>query len=252
MITAIILVRGGSKGIPLKNMADVGGMSLIRRSVLLCREVVDRVIVSTDHTDIMHEASQAGAEVVVRPPHMATDYASSRSCLVHVRDTLHITGTILFAQCTAPMATTEDLTACIDGVQRNPSIYYYGYDMACVVHPYHGLVIDADGDCINCDLINGVLRQDQPTYYEIAGSAWAFNATYLDQTMYSGRINWVVRPGKRLDIDTPEDLWQARQLVKDPIVMPELVGVSRQGMRPPRMSGTCVPCATAPGGGQKL
>ena len=211
--TAIIPARGGSKGIPRKNLQDVGGMSLIKRAVRLCRLACDRVIVSTDDYDISVEAAKAGASVVRRPDRLATDTASTHEVLRFVRDTCNLAGRILLHQCTAPATIVQDLVRCLDGMA--------GYDLACCVYRYDGLVIQ-DGRCINASLTTTVPRRQDLEQYEIAGSAWAFDASYLDKPFYSGNVNWIVCDGKRLDIDTPYDLWVARQLIKEPVVMPDM------------------------------
>ena len=82
---AIIPARGGSKGVPGKNIKILAGKPLIVHTIehaLMARQV-NRTIVSTDDAEIAHIARQNGAEVVMRPPELATDGASSEAALLH-------------------------------------------------------------------------------------------------------------------------------------------------------------------------
>src|SRR5699024_9258628 len=78
---AIIPARGGSKGIPLKNLQKVAGISLLARAITAAKSSpsIDRVIVSTDHEGIAAEALRTGAEVSHRPAEIAGDAATSES-----------------------------------------------------------------------------------------------------------------------------------------------------------------------------
>lgn len=82
---AVIPARGGSKGIPKKNLQTVGGRNLVSRAVKTASDAawVNRVVVSTDDEDIAKTASDAGALVVWRPAHLATDESSSEEVVIH-------------------------------------------------------------------------------------------------------------------------------------------------------------------------
>jgi N-acylneuraminate cytidylyltransferase len=89
-IIAIIPARGGSKGIPGKNICPVGGKPLLAWSIEQARQTpqVSRVFVSTDSAEIAAVAREWGAEVVMRPPEISGDTASSESALIHALDYL--------------------------------------------------------------------------------------------------------------------------------------------------------------------
>jgi len=116
-VVAIIPARGGSKGVPGKNLRRVGGVSLVERAVLACRAAssIDQVYVTTDDPDIASAAVNAGAEVVSRPVDLAGDAASSESALLHALEQVALTGAepqaLVFVQCTSPFidAATLDL-----------------------------------------------------------------------------------------------------------------------------------------------
>ncbi|HWH96886.1 MAG TPA: NTP transferase domain-containing protein, partial [Pseudolysinimonas sp.] len=114
-VVAVIPARGGSKGVPGKNLRRVGGMPLIGRAVAAARAAsrVDRVVVSTDDDEIAAVAREWGAEVVDRPAALAGDTASSESALMHTLDTLRSrgveTGILVFLQATSPFIDPADL-----------------------------------------------------------------------------------------------------------------------------------------------
>ena len=87
---ALIPARGGSKGIPGKNLQPIGGRPLVLRSIQAAQASrgVGRVVVSTDDQAIRSLALEAGAEVVSRPEAIAGDTASSESALLHALEVL--------------------------------------------------------------------------------------------------------------------------------------------------------------------
>jgi CMP-N,N'-diacetyllegionaminic acid synthase len=117
-ITAIIPARAGSKGIPGKNLWAFEGVTLLERAIRLGRACkrVGRVIVSTDDQKMMDLALRAGAECPsLRPPHLATDTATSAAVVEHVvRESDVERGHILLLQVTSPLRLLGDLDAFLD------------------------------------------------------------------------------------------------------------------------------------------
>lgn len=116
---AIIPARGGSKGVPGKNLRQVGGVSLVERAVTACAGArnIDAVYVSTDDPFISAAAQRAGAAVIERPADLAGDLASSESALLHGLDHLATAGhhpeILVFVQCTSPFIQSGDLEAAV-------------------------------------------------------------------------------------------------------------------------------------------
>ncbi len=131
MITAIIPARGGSKGVPGKNLRRVGGRSLVARAVEACLRTrsIDAVYVTTDDHQIAAEAEAAGARVIIRPAVLAGDTASSEAALLHALDELaavHLEPDVLvFVQCTSPFISAVDLDRAVDLVvnRRAESVF---------------------------------------------------------------------------------------------------------------------------------
>lgn len=115
-ILALIPARGGSKGIPHKNLAPLGGRPLLAWTVEQARQTpeVDRVVVSTDDEEIARAAREWGAEVVARPPELAGDEASSESALAQAVDALAREGyepdLVVFLQATSPLRKSDEIT----------------------------------------------------------------------------------------------------------------------------------------------
>ncbi len=140
-VLAVIPARGGSKGVPAKNLAPVGGVPLVTRAVRECRAArhVTHVVVSTDDAAIAETGRQAGAEVVLRPADLAGDTATSEAAVLHALDAheaLHgaRVDVVLLVQCTSPFLTRED----VDGVAA--AVAHGAADTAVTVAPFHGFV----------------------------------------------------------------------------------------------------------------
>lgn len=212
---ALIPARGGSKGIPGKNLQLVGGVSLVGRSVAaaLASQRVGRVVVSTDDDAIAEEALKHGAEVVRRPAAIAGDTASSESALLHALDCLEEQGPLpaqlVFLQCTSPFTQGQQIDrvlAALDAAEVNSSF---------AVAPWHGFLWREDGRGINHDpQLPRQRRQDlEPAYLE-TGAIYAMNTAAFRQCGSRFCAPWqpVVIEDAGPEIDTPDDLELCRQL----------------------------------------
>lgn len=118
-VVAVIPARGGSKGVPGKNLRRVGGVSLVARAAASCLAAgsIDEVYVSTDDDEVAAEARAAGGSVIDRPADLAGDLASSESALLHALDVLGAAGRsvdiVVFVQCTSPFIAASDLDAAV-------------------------------------------------------------------------------------------------------------------------------------------
>ncbi len=122
MITCIIPARGGSKGIPKKNLLPINGKPLIAWSIeqALGSTLVDEVIVSSDSREIGEVAEHYGASWLMRSDATASDTASSESCLLEVLETLNYEPElIVFLQATSPIRQHDDIDNAIKVLARN-------------------------------------------------------------------------------------------------------------------------------------
>jgi YrbI family 3-deoxy-D-manno-octulosonate 8-phosphate phosphatase len=219
-VLAVIPARGGSKGVPAKNLAPVGGVPLVTRAVRECRSArrVTDVVVSTDDRAIAAAAREAGAEVVLRPAAIAGDTATSEAAVLHAMDAheaLHGTAVdvVLLVQCTSPFLVREDIDEVAAAVVEN------GADTAVTVAPFHGFVWrDADGaggQGVNHDKDYRPRRQDRPQDFLETGAAYAMDAAGFRRHAHRffGRTDLVrTDPARVLEIDDPHDLARARAL----------------------------------------
>ncbi|MGW7525478.1 cytidylyltransferase domain-containing protein [Streptomyces sp. NPDC054783] len=221
-VLAVIPARGGSKGVPAKNLAPVGGVPLVARAVRECRatRLVTDVVVSTDDQAIAAAAREAGAEVVLRPAAIAGDTATSEAAVLHAMDAheaLHgaTVDAVLLVQCTSPFIVREDIDGVAGAVVEN------GADTAVTVAPFHGFIWrEADaasegGVGVNHDKSYRPRRQDRPQDFLETGAAYAMDAAGFrkHQHRFFGRTELVrTDPARVLEIDDPHDLARARAL----------------------------------------
>ena len=214
---ALIPARGGSKGIPGKNLQEVEGVSLVGRSVqaALASTRVSRVVVSTDDDAIAAAARSHGAEVVRRPEHLSGDTASSESALLHALEQLSMDGPLppqlVFLQCTSPFTSGEQIDqvlAALDAPAVNSSF---------AVAAWHGFLWRGDGRGINHDPQQPrQRRQDlEPAYLE-TGAIYAMDmAAFRDSgSRFCPPWQPVVLEHPGPEIDTPSDLALCRALAQ--------------------------------------
>lgn len=240
VVLAVIPARGGSKGVPAKNLAQVGGVPLIARAVRAClaaRKVTD-VVVTTDDPAIA-EAARAAADTlgeasrlhcVHRPRAIAGDTATSEAAVLHALDAYEAmhgrtVGVVLLVQCTSPFVTRED----IDGVAAE--VAHRGADTAVTVAPFHGFVwrdgtaVEEDNYGVNHDKAHRPRRQDRPQDHLETGAAYAMDAEGFrtHRHRFFGHTALVATdPARVLEIDDPHDLARARALAPllDPSPLP--------------------------------
>ncbi len=209
MTTVVIPARGGSKGIERKNLQTINGETLVARAIRTALLVTDRVYVSTDCPEIADEAIAADVVVVPRPACLATDEASTLNVLRQAVWKEEITGTIVLLQCTAPLTTVDDIRSCVWGAECDE------WDLAVACHKFDGFVLDNVGHCVNRQITGGVpRRQDLEPQWQISGSVWACDVSYLEREWYDGGVLPILSEHPiLLDIDTPADLTLARALL---------------------------------------
>ena len=239
-VLAVIPARGGSKGVPAKNLAQVGGIPLVARAVRAClgsAEVTD-VVVTTDDPAIAEAATEAAAALgeaarlhcVQRPEAIAGDTATSEAAVLHALDTYEerpgrTADVVLLVQCTSPFVTRED----IDGVAA--AVAHEGADTAVTVAPFHGFVW-RDGHAVedgtygvNHDKAVRPRRQDRPQDLLETGAAYAMAVPGFrtHRHRFFGHTALVrTDPARVLEIDDPHDLARARALAPllDPSPLP--------------------------------
>jgi N-acylneuraminate cytidylyltransferase len=209
----VILARGGSKGVPGKNMRPVGGVSLIGRAVRAGMQARSQaaVYVSTDDASVAAEARRFGARVIDRPADISGDTASSEAGWLHalplIRADLPDLEHLVFLQCTSPFITGTDIDACMAALQDA------GAACALSVVEDHsflwGLDADGRGTGQNHDhTTQRKRRQDLPPQYRENGAIYCVNVAAFEATgqRFCGPVALCPVDQPPLEIDSLADL----------------------------------------------
>ncbi len=190
---AVIPARGGSKGLPRKNLMTLGPLSLIGHALASAREAkrLGRVIVSTDDAEIAEEARRCGGEVpFLRPAPLASDEAGMLPVLQHAVRWLEGTGArpdlVVLLQPTSPFRTGGDIDATIEtlldgGADSAQTLVDAAYHPFFMVRLEAGRTVPLFPDALG----QYVRRQDPPRAYQPSGSVYV---TRRDVLMDQGRI----------------------------------------------------------------
>lgn len=211
-VVAVIPARGGSKGVPGKNLKRVGGVPLVARAIASAREAtrIDRVVVSTDDAEIAAVAREWGAEVVDRPAELAGDTASSESALLHALEALDARGVrtrvLVFVQATSPFIDAADLDDAVGRVLEGSESSVFAAVESWSFLWRHG----ADGMVgVNHDAARRPRRQDREPEYLETGAFYVLDAAgfRLARHRFFGRTGVaLVAERGAIEIDTPDQL----------------------------------------------
>ena len=210
-IITIIPARGGSKGVPGKNLRPLAGKPLIAHSILDAQaaHLVDRIYVTTDDPEIASVSRSYGAEIIQRPVELATDTASSESALIHAVTEIEKTGVnpelIVFLQCTSPLRNGIDIDRAIEQLQNENA------DSLVSVSPSHRFLwhhVNGVGQSINYDYRHRQRRQDMNPQYMENGSIYIFKPWVLKElnNRLGGKVSlFVMKEEQSHEIDSLED-----------------------------------------------
>lgn len=218
-VLGLITARGGSKGLPGKNLIDLAGRPLIAWTIEAARGslYIDRLILSSDDPAIIAVAGEWGCEApFVRPAELAGDDTPSVPVILHALDALDETFDLLvLLQPTSPLRATEDIDACIGRCRP-------GGAPACVsvcepeTSPYWTYAMDAGGHLRPLVTPPGgslpSRRQDLPPAYTLNGAVYAARVPWFrERRAFLGpeTVGQAMPPERSVDIDTEADLKMA-------------------------------------------
>ena len=221
-ILVIIPARGGSKGIPHKNIKPLAGKPLIHYTIDVARQIVadEDICVSTDDLEIVQCVEEYGLKVpFVRPAELATDTAGTYEVLLHALSFYEQQGkqydVVLLLQNTSPFRTANQ-------VKEALALYQSDIDMVvsvkeCSANPYYCVFEEnQDGYLKICKGDGNITRrQDAPKVYEYNGAIYVINPQSLKQmplNKFSRRIKYVMDEQSSLDLDTMND-WKMAELI---------------------------------------
>lgn len=203
-IKTVILARGGSKGIPNKNIVGINGKPLLRYTIDAAKKSNAKdVWVSTDCPRIMMVAIQNKANVLMRPSSISGDKCKSEEALLHFAKTIKF-DTLVFIQPTSPLILPEDINKGLDMIKSGL------YDSVFSAHKEHWIPrwtmeVKPDG----WDVASRPMRQDREEKWIENGAVYITTRKQLEESKlrYGGNIGILEMPMHRsFQIDTMEDL----------------------------------------------
>ncbi len=223
-ILVIIPARGGSKGIPHKNIKPLNGKPLIHYTIDVALQIVsdENICISTDDNEIIQCVENYGLKVpFVRPAELATDTAGTYEVLLHALSYYEQQGKqydiVLLLQNTSPFRTSEQ-------VKEALSLYRPEVDMVvsvkeCSANPYYCVFEENSEGFLNICKGDGNItrRQDAPKVYEYNGAIYVINPQSLKQmplNKFPHRIKYVMDEKSSLDLDTMNDWYMAELMLK--------------------------------------
>ena len=226
-ILVVIPARGGSKGIPHKNIKPLDGKPLIYYTIDTARAIVDDddICVSTDDIEIINCVEKYGLSVpFVRPTELATDTSGTYEVLLHALDfyeKLHKKyDVVLLLQNTSPFRNAEQ-------VKEALKLYRPEIDMVvsvkeCAANPYYCVFEEnEDGFLRVCKGDGNIFRrQDAPTVYEYNGAIYVINVESLKTThmhKMQKRVKYLMDDRSSFDLDTMWDWTMAEMIIKQNI-----------------------------------
>lgn len=223
-VVAVIPARGGSKGIPRKNLVRIAGRPLIASTIGAAREAasVDRVLVSTDDSEIASVARELGAEVpFLRPPGLADDAAPILWVLQHALAWLEsrsvVVEALVLLQPTSPLRTGRHIEEAIALFRSTPASSVVSVvEVPHQFNPVSVMKLSTQGTLTPFfkDQVFATRRQDKPKAYARNGPAVLVSHP---DTLRSGELYgisclpYLMSQEDSLDIDTPQDLLLAEQ-----------------------------------------
>lgn len=238
-ILAVIPARGGSKGIPRKNLVRLAGKPLLAHAIESARAsiYINRIVVSTDDKEIAEVAKSFGAEQVQRPAEISGDHSSSESALLDALAQLHNIDSyepdlLVFLQCTSPLTLPEDIDGTIQTLLSKSA------DTAFAVTPFHYFLWREDQEeetavAINHESRLRPLRQEKEPQYLETGAVYVMRTQGFREAQhrfFGKTVMHVIPPERCLEIDEPVDLlvaevkMRARDEQQRRAMLPERIG----------------------------
>lgn len=220
-VLAVIPARGGSKGIPRKNIRLLNGKPLIAWSIEAAQRSkhIDYVIVSSDDSEIIDVARSWGCDVpFVRPAELARDDTPGIAPILHALQSVQAFECVVLLQPTSPLRTSEDIDGCLELMYRMKA-------PACVSlteaqhSPYWMYTLDGSNHM--APVLNSsapiLRRQDSPRVYLLNGGVYTARSQWLmeRQTFLADEtVGYMMPPERSLDIDTEIDFVVAEHCMR--------------------------------------
>lgn len=220
-ILVVIPARGGSKGLPGKNIKELCGKPLIGYSIDVARTITsdDHICVSTDDNQIKSVVENYGLKVpFLRPEALATDSSTTNDVLLHAIEYYEKQGKqydkILLLQPTSPLRTEMELKEAL-------ALYRHDIDMVVSVMKSHAPAVlckeNEDGFLELVHNKNAVGRQSLQTFYEYNGAIYVINVKSLKEkglASFTRKVKYIMPKESSIDIDDIYDFMLAEQIIQ--------------------------------------
>jgi len=219
-VLALITARGGSKGVPGKNIMMAGGKPLVAWSIEAARKskYIDRLIISSDDDEIISVASAFGCDApFVRPSELANDDAITYDVAIHAIDFLEERFNILVVlQPTSPLRIAEDIDRCIEcSLSTGSCVSLVETDKS----PYWMYKLPTESSMVPLLQSDKAIlrRQDAPPIFMLNGAVYAVDCNWLKRNgsfINDDTVPYVMPKDRSLDIDTHDDFEIFERLLK--------------------------------------
>lgn len=222
-LLAILPARGGSKGVPKKNIRLLGGKPLISYTIEAAKGIsaIDRLVVSTDSAEIAEIARMCGADVpFLRPKELAGDAEPVSTAILHLLDALPEYDSILLLQATSPFRQKDDIEGFLSFAKRNAAKVCVS--ISEVEHSPYWMYTTGKGGRLRPVLEMSAeklyQRQKLPLCYRLNGALYYAQTPYYKEHqtfLTDDTFGYVMERSHSLDIDTEEDLAMAEWLLEN-------------------------------------
>ncbi|WP_367237608.1 acylneuraminate cytidylyltransferase family protein [Pseudomonas sp. Rh2] len=223
-VYAFIFARGGSKGLPGKNVKLLGGVPLVGHSIQVARQLmsVEKIFVSTDCDEIAKIAESFSAEVIRRPQELASDTASEWLAWQHAINCLRERGdsfdVFLSLPATSPLRAKDDVERCLAELDESTDVVVTVTPAAR--SPYFNMLLRDESGHSTVMLRSDAIRrrQDAPVAYDMTTVAYVSRPDFILQnsSLFAGSVKSVVVPKERaVDIDDEFDFIVAKALFSE-------------------------------------
>lgn len=217
----IIPARGGSRGVPRKNIRLLAGKPLLAWTIeaALQSGLINRVIVSTEDPEIASVSRQYGAEVIDRPGDLARDETPTEPVMLQVLEDLektgsHRPGVVVLLQATSPLRNSRH-------IQEALAVFQQGnYDSLLSVCPSHAFIWkngESGAHAVNYDYHKRPRRQDAEPEFRENGAIYVTSREIMlgRHNRLGGRIGlYIMEDEDSVEIDSPYDFWLCQQILE--------------------------------------
>lgn len=225
MIIALITARGGSKGLPKKNIIPLNGKPLICWTIdaAIKSNCISSVYVSTDDNEIKEVSKKSGAECIDRPKELATDTSSSEEVVLHAIEYFKSirlpVKTIVLLQPTSPLRTSHDIDEALEVFHRkNAKLVLSVFQPAHT--PIKAYISNESGELkgLYAEEAPYMRRQDLPIAFQPNGAIYIFDSLNFMENRYFPRTKvfpYIMSEQDSVDVDTLDDLIQIERQIKE-------------------------------------